>query len=272
VTPTATYRLQLHRGFPLAAACELVPYLARLGVSHLYVSPILRARAGSVHGYDVVDPTVLNPELGSEDELAALAEALRAADSRFVVDIVPNHMAASADTPFWDDVLAHGTSSPFATWFDVDWGPAGIAPLVLPVLGDFLPQVLARGELRLAWEDARGLRLRYFDHGFPLDPATIPLVLGADGPPEIAAPVARLGELPSRRRRDPDRRVQAGAALDEIAAAATDGSGTRRHVDAAIARFGEGPESAARLRELLAKQAYRLAHWRAATGEINYRR
>ena len=110
----ATYRLQLTPEFGFAAARDRIPYLRDLGISHLYLSPSLQARAGSTHGYDVVDPTMLDPALGSEADLDALVAALAVARMGLVLDIVPNHMAASDETPFWDDVLAHGASSPFA--------------------------------------------------------------------------------------------------------------------------------------------------------------
>ena len=181
VVPTATYRLQLSRDFPLAAARELVDYLDRLGVTYLYSSPLLRARSGSTHGYDVVDPTQLAPELGSEADLAALANDLRARRMGVVLDIVPNHMAASDENPFWEDVLAHGPSSAYAGWFDIDWGPTGDGPILLPVLGDLDARVRARDELAVVWSGTR-LRLRYFDHTFPLDPATVPRVLAASRP------------------------------------------------------------------------------------------
>src|SRR5262245_57510472 len=104
-TLTATYRLQLRREFPLAAARERVPYVHKLGISHLYLSPLLAARPGSPHGYDVVDPTRLNPELGSEDDLRALADDLHRRSMGIILDIVPNHMAATETNPWWDDVL-----------------------------------------------------------------------------------------------------------------------------------------------------------------------
>ncbi|HJQ84800.1 MAG TPA: alpha-amylase family glycosyl hydrolase, partial [Candidatus Binatia bacterium] len=144
--PTATYRLQLHTGgLSLAAVRDLVEYLDRLGVSHVYTAPLLRARTGSTHGYDVIDPTCLDPALGSEADLAALADALHARGMGLVVDVVPNHMAAADENRFWDDVLAHGPSSRWAAWFDVDWDVA----LLLPVLGDVRAAAIARGEIAL---------------------------------------------------------------------------------------------------------------------------
>jgi malto-oligosyltrehalose synthase len=121
VTPRATLRLQFHKGFTFADAEALVPYFAALGVSHLYASPITTARAGSMHGYDVTDPTQVNPELGGEAALRKLVDALRRAKLGLIVDIVPNHMAATLENAWWVDVLRHGQQSRYARWFDIDW-------------------------------------------------------------------------------------------------------------------------------------------------------
>lgn len=174
---TATYRLQLNARFTLKQAREIVAYLAELGISHLYCSPMLAARRGSVHGYDVVDPTRLNPELGDDADLRALADELRAHGMGLLLDVVPNHMAADAANPFWDDVLRHGEGSPWAHWFDIDWGAAGKRrQVVLPVLGDELDRVVDCGELAVR-VDETGTRIAYFDKTFPVDPGTLPAEL-----------------------------------------------------------------------------------------------
>ncbi len=175
----ATYRLQLHAEFSLARARELVPYFERLGITHLHCSPVLQARRGSTHGYDVVDPTRLDPGLGTEADLAALVGDLRARGMGLVLDVVPNHMAASDENPAWEDVLARGRASPYARWFDIEWLPlerGARSRIVLPVLGDARARVLERDEIGLA---AAGdtVRLRYWEHSFPLHPATVPMVL-----------------------------------------------------------------------------------------------
>src|SRR5919199_4431464 len=145
---TATYRLQLHKGFPLDAARDLVPYLERLGVSHVYTSPVLEARPGSTHGYDVTDPAALNPELGDENDRRAFVATLHAHGLGWVLDIVPNHMGTGPSNRYWDDVLAHGRASRYAGWFDIDWDAdrAG-GRVILAVLGDELDAVIARDEL-----------------------------------------------------------------------------------------------------------------------------
>ena len=201
---TATYRLQVHAGFDLRAVRRLVPYLARLGVSHVYLSPLLQARPESRHGYDVVDPTRLDPKLGTPADLAALVRTLRRHDMGLVLDVVPNHMAIGSDNRYWTDVLTHGEASQYARWFDVAWRTrrGRPAPVHLPVLGDVRSRVLARGELGLVWEGDR-VRVRYFDQRFPLDPAMLaPLVETAarsvGGSRELAAIAAALRALPSR--------------------------------------------------------------------------
>ena len=187
-TLNATYRVQLNRQFTLADARGIVPYLDRLGVSHLYCSPILAARPGSTHGYDVVDPKRINPELGSLDDLRALAAALHERGMGILLDIVPNHMGIGPANTYWEDVLTHGVHSRYARWFDVDWESAG-HKIVLPVLGDELDAVLGRDELTLDVAE-RTPRLRYFDSSWPVDPATLPdeLQLAKFDPTAVADP------------------------------------------------------------------------------------
>ena len=172
----ATYRLQLHAGFTFAHVASRVDYFARLGVSHLYLSPIVRSRRGSRHGYDVVDPTRIDPALGSEDDLRSVAGELASRDMGLVVDIVPNHMGIGPDNPYWDDVLARGEHSRYAHWFDIDWSRrAGARPhVVLPVLGDPIKRVLDRGELAVRVIDGRTPRLVYGSLNFPVDAASLP--------------------------------------------------------------------------------------------------
>jgi (1->4)-alpha-D-glucan 1-alpha-D-glucosylmutase len=173
---TATYRLQVNKDFPLARVREIVPYLRDLGISHLYLSPVLAARPGSTHGYDVVDPTRVNPEVGTEDELRALAAEVHAAGMGIVLDIVPNHMGIGPANPYWEDILRHGRQSRYAKWYDIDWDshPKRRGKVVLPVLGDELEAVLEKGELGLDISESGGVRLKYYDNTFPLDPATVP--------------------------------------------------------------------------------------------------
>ena len=168
--PRATMRLQFHKGFTFVDATRLVPYLARLGVSHVYASPITTARAGSLHGYDVIDPTRVNPELGGEGALKRFVAALRAAGLGLIVDIVPNHMAVGSENALWFDVLRHGRASRYAPYFDIDWDTEDDAlrgKVLLPVLGKPLRDALRDGEITLARE-ADGTVARYFQQRFPI--------------------------------------------------------------------------------------------------------
>lgn len=161
MTPRATYRLQLHRDFTFADAEAIVPYLADLGISHAYLSPVTTATKGSTHGYDVVDPTAINPELGGEKGFRSLVAALRARDMGVVIDIVPNHMGvAGGENAWWNDVLAKGRDSEYADVFDIDWS----TPIVLPVLGDPLPKALADGAIVVEGDEV----VAYGAHRFPL--------------------------------------------------------------------------------------------------------
>jgi (1->4)-alpha-D-glucan 1-alpha-D-glucosylmutase len=287
----ATYRLQLHAGFPLDAALALVPYLSRLGVSHIHCSPLLRSRRGSTHGYDVVDPRQLDPELGSEADLEALHAELRAHGMGIVLDIVPNHMAASSENPAWDDVLTHGPASTFARWFDIDWRATERelrSRVMLPILGGPLAEVVARGEIGLESRDGVP-RVRYFEYDLPLDPSTLPPVLDdavagcrrrlpEEHPArtELAEIAIALRRLPRRTARGADalrrRLEQGGAALARLRDLAARTPEVARAVREAAAGLSAAPDGPRRLRRLLDAQAYRLAHWRRAAREINYRR
>ena len=170
----ATYRLQMHKDFTLDNAREIVPYLAQLGVSHLYTSPILKARPGSTHGYDVADPKMVNPELGGEESFRALVETLHEHELGYILDIVPNHMGTGSSNPYWEDVLANGRESIYGHWFDIDWDapdPALQGRVLLPVLGSELDEALSKGELSIGCvEGERIPRVKYFDNSFPLSP------------------------------------------------------------------------------------------------------
>jgi len=215
MTPRATIRLQLHRGFTFADAAARVDYFAALGVSHLYLSPILTARAGSMHGYDVIDHAHVNPELGGEDGFRALAAKARERGLGIIVDIVPNHMAVGgSDNAWWLDVLEHGRESRYAAFFDIDWqvtDPALRGRIAAPFLGKPYGDVLASGEIELACEGGKW-HAQYFEHRFPLAPRT---------------------------------------------------------VDASLAEIGSDP---VRLHQLFERQHWRLAWWRTAADEINWRR
>ncbi|MEK0085680.1 malto-oligosyltrehalose synthase [Benzoatithermus flavus] len=169
--PRSTYRLQLRSGMDFAKAAELVPYLARLGISHLYLSPPFQAARGSTHGYDVVDANRLDPVLGGEAAFEALARTVQRHGMKILLDIVPNHMGVGQDNPWWWDVLKHGRESRYARFFDIDFDRDPEGKLVLPVLGGTLDEVLSRGEIGLDRADGSGEpTLRYVDERFPVSP------------------------------------------------------------------------------------------------------
>lgn len=295
--PRATYRLQLHAGFDLEAARDLVDYLDALGVSDVYASPLLTARRGSLHGYDVTDLERVNPALGGEKALATLSQRLADKGMGLLLDIVPNHMAADSENAWWWSVLCYGPASPYAGFFDIRWhapyGPdAADHRLLMPVLGDAFGKVLERGELSLTW-DAEGLAVSYFDRRFPVAPGTYSLVLGfgLESLPSREDPAAlgALRELIEHAQRCPRvpldtslsedvRRgyVVAGEALRRsLAAFRASHPATAEHVASNIKRFcgdAADPASLGRLESLLGKQMYRLADWRLAASQGNYRR
>jgi (1->4)-alpha-D-glucan 1-alpha-D-glucosylmutase len=168
--PVATYRVQLHAGFGFRAVAGVIAYLHDLGISDLYCSPILKARPGSMHGYDIVDPTALNPELGEDRDVESLVEELRSRDMGLLLDIVPNHLAISPDNPAWMDVLKRGRESTYARWFDIHWEDSG-GRLVLPLLGASLDEVIAAGEISVEMSGGEPA-VRYHEWTFPLSDET----------------------------------------------------------------------------------------------------
>src|SRR3981081_2262444 len=179
-TISATYRLQFNKDFGFRDASGLLDYFSELGVTHIYASPILRSRHGSSHGYDVIDPSHLNPELGTEAAFQAFHEELEKRGMGLIVDIVPNHMAASSENAWWTDVLEHGPESAYASYFDIDWHPPSRSldgKILLPVLGRPFAEALESGEFKLIFSDGR-LFLQYFESLFPLAPKTYLAILG----------------------------------------------------------------------------------------------
>ena len=181
--PRATYRLQLHAGFGFRDAAAIAPYLAQLGVSHVYLSPIFKARPGSVHGYDVTDHNQLNPELGTENDFASMIDAFRDHGLGQILDIVPNHVGVwGADNPLWLDVLEWGPYSQYAGWFDIDWS-AQDGKLLAPVLGAQYGEELRSGKLKLRFEEDGSFAVWAYDSNkLPIHPLTFPLILGHQHP------------------------------------------------------------------------------------------
>ncbi len=288
--PCATYRIQFNHNFRLADAEKLAPYLQMLGISHLYSSPQYRAREGSMHGYDVADPTQINPELGTEEDFERVVRELHERGMGLLLDIVPNHMAASAENPWWLDVLEYGRDSSYASFFDIDWDALGSKSpgqkdrVVVPNLTDFYENVLTNQKIAIRL-DERGFFADVEGARFPIRPATYRFILE----PALAFLRERDSAV-----RDSERGVEklldsCGAAVGEardyrerIKQVKGDlwkqyerGGEIREAIDDAMRRLngtkGE-PASFDQLHALLSQQAYRLAYWRNAGEEVNYRR
>lgn len=289
----ATYRLQLSRQFNLAQAASVVDYLSELGVTDVYASPLLAAAQGSTHGYDVVDYTRLNPELGAEGALEALSAQLRARGMGLLVDWVPNHMGvAVGQNRYWDDVLEHGPSSLYAEHFDIDWQPVRadlLHRVLLPLLGDQYGRVLERGELSVVWADA-AFKLAYWDKRLPLGPKSLlPLFeLAKDllklpeddvSRQELESIISALRHLPARHETATElkrERAREAEVIKRRVYALWHGAPTVREAfSAALVQLNGtvgAPSSFDQLDAILDQQSYRLASWQVASEEINYRR
>ncbi len=295
--PLATYRLQLNRDFTFAQATAIVPYLSKLGISHCYVSPLLKARAGSMHGYDIVDHNSLNPEIGSPEDFDRFVATLHEHGMGLLLDIVPNHMGImGGDNAWWLDVLENGESSIYASYFDIDWHPIKHelhGKVLIPVLHDHYGVVLESGELKLVFHQERGeFDVSYHNHRFPVDPREYPRILQHCTNPQAAklddqnpdvlefqSLIASFSHLPARceissdriaeRNRDKEihkrRLAELCARSPEIAAC------IHRAVDLLYGNPAD-PASFEQLHELIKAQTFRLANWRVASDDINYRR
>ena len=292
--PVSTYRLQFNQHMRFNDAKALVPYLSRLGITDLYASPLLQAKRGSTHGYDVADPTHLNSDLGTDEEFDALVHELQAHSMGLLLDIVPNHMAASSENPWWMDLLEDGPRSAFASHFDVDWHPPSRSldnRVLLPILGKPYAEALEHRELRLIYSRA-GLCIRYFDSTLPIAVRSyhrllgyrqdrLERTLGSNSPlwlefqgiqaavAQIPAPGTAAQEAPAERRQHREtireRLWQVYTASPEI----------KRFIDGNVRLFNGRrgiPATFLLLDQLLSDQAYVLAFWRTANQEINYRR
>jgi (1->4)-alpha-D-glucan 1-alpha-D-glucosylmutase len=273
-TPRATARLQFFAGFTLDDAIPIVPYLAALGISHLYASPLLKARPGSTHCYDIVDHREINPELGGLPALRRLVAALRRHGMALLLDIVPNHMGVGgADNAWWLDLLEWGHASRYAETFDVDWNPPD--PLLhnrvlVPFLGAAYGEVLDSGELVLKLDaETGGLHVEYHEHHFPLSPQTAALVLHSEAEANEISHAFAAAAKPQNRQAALQKLGEAKSALAGFAATPAGNAAVTR----ALARFDAAEtDGKRRLHELLTRQHYRLAWWRAAADEINWRR
>jgi (1->4)-alpha-D-glucan 1-alpha-D-glucosylmutase len=293
--PRATYRVQFNQHFTFRQALDLLPYLHELGISDLYASPFFKARAGSLHGYDIVDHNALNPSIGSPEELASLASQLKALEMGQLLDVVPNHMGIGVrDNAWWMDVLENGPSSIYAPFFDIDWQPLKTElsnKVLLPILGDHYGRVLENGELQLQFAGG-AILVRYYETVLPLNPGSYPRVLGAMIPIlqdklapedeamlELQSIITGLTHLPSVTQLQPsnvmERRREKEILKRRLAALAEASPPVAASLERVITDInGEkgNPRSYDRFDALLEEQSYRVSFWRVAAEEVNYRR
>ena len=280
MSPTATYRLQLHADFPFDAAAGISDYLSDLGITHAYCSPYLQAAPGSTHGYDVIDYTRPNVELGGEEGFRRFAAALKSAHLGQVLDIVPNHMAIStAANWWWADVLENGPSSHFASYFDVEWEPPEARlrnTVLIPILRDHYGRVLEAGEIQVVRQGSE-LQVRYADNTYPISPSSLGPVLGraarqagsdalaflADAFSELPRPTATDRASVRRRHRD------IAVLREQLRRLLEDDPFVASAIDQAIVDMNADPDA---LHALLDLQNYRLAWWRSADRDLGYRR
>lgn len=295
--PLATYRLQFNSAFTFAQAAELVPYLNDLGISHCYASPYLRARPGSTHGYDIIDHNSLNPEIGTTEDFEHFVQALHEHNMGQILDIVPNHMGIMAsDNAWWLDVLENGEASPYAAFFDIDWHPVKDelqAKVLVPVLGDQYGSVLDRGELKLSFDREKGeFSICYFKHRFPVNPKEYPRILNYNSGRleqelsaqnqcvlELQSLIAAFDHLPGRTDESPDKRTERIRDKEinkrRLAALCAQSPEILNFVQQNVREINGTPgrtETFEQLHALIKTQAYRLAYWRVAADDINYRR
>jgi (1->4)-alpha-D-glucan 1-alpha-D-glucosylmutase len=291
--PLSTYRLQFNAKFTFVDASAIVTYLDELGIGDCYASSYLAAVPGSPHGYDVADPTRLNPDLGTDEDFWRWIDALRSRGMGHVLDLVPNHMGiAKSANPWWLDVLENGPSSRFARFFDIEWHPVKdelAEKVLIPILGDQYGAVLERQELQLAYANGAFV-VKHYDDKLPVAPDTYGMILqdelgpwlgshaGDDGD-ELQSILTASAHLPARRSRDLEAIALRAREKEVVKRRLATLAGGSPEVDALIRtcvrRFNGiagQPRTFDRLDALLNAQSYRLAHWRVASEEINYRR
>ena len=267
---SATARLQFHKNFTIDDATGLIPYFDRLGISHLYASPLLTARAGSTHGYDIVNHNQINPELGGEAALRRMVGVLREHGMGLILDIVPNHMGVGGDdNAWWLDVLEWGRASPYAEYFDIEWDPTDPTlrgRLLAPFLGNPYGECLQNGDIVLQFDDNDGrLFASYGEHHFPIAPRDYAAVLLTVGGP-LEGPARAFAEL------GPGGRAEVRQAARDAREELLQPAYATAIAEALHEYSAKTPAGQDRLHRLLERQAYRLSWWRAATDEINWRR
>ena len=293
--PVSTYRLQFSHQFTFSQAKNVIPYLHELGISDIYASPYFLAKKGSLHGYDIMDPNKLNPEIGTEEDYQEWNEEIRKHGMGQILDIVPNHMGITGnENTWWMDVLENGPSSFYADFFDIDWKPAKdelADRVLLPILGEQYGHALENQELSLKFE-AGSFSIQYGEQKFPLDPVSYTQILKfrldgltekmeAEHPDlnELLSIITALEHLPAQTEKNQEkileRRREKEIIKKRISSLSDGNESIRTFIDENVRIFnGEKgkAESLDLLDGLLNNQAYRLSYWRVATEEINYRR
>jgi (1->4)-alpha-D-glucan 1-alpha-D-glucosylmutase len=294
--PASTYRLQFNHQFTFKDALEIVPYLDALGISDLYASPLTKARPGSVHGYDAVDCTQLNPEIGSEEDFEAFSSELQKRKMGLLVDIVPNHMCISGpENTWWQDVLENGPSSLYADYFNIIWDPPQEklkGKVLLPILDQPFGKVIENQELQLIFESGSFFIEYQHKVRFPLAPLTwaailkpaeeLLLPLMDDSDPsllELQSIITAIEHLPGMKEKDPEKCKERNREKEiikkRLSTLADSEHRLTRAIEDSIAELNgkeRDPHSFDRLEELLNDQAYRLSFWRVTNDEINYHR
>lgn len=292
VIPNATYRLQMNKDFTFNHALEIVPYLESLGISHVYLSPIFKARPGSMHGYDIVNHRELNPEIGTQEEFDQLAQRLRVAGMGIILDIVPNHMGIGKDNPWWSDILENGHQSKFADYFDIDWQP--LKPelrqkVTLPILGGTYGQCLTSGELKVVFVKNTGrFELHYYDHSFPIKPVSYVQLMDqrldvlrerctADSElfHEYKSVLNALRNMRDSKLPPEDLEFEQNVQIERLKNICARNTTIQTFIRENLELYNINPEDSSRqerMHSLLQEQSYRLVYWRVANDEINYRR
>ncbi|MFQ5561345.1 MAG: 4-alpha-glucanotransferase, partial [Nitrospinota bacterium] len=295
-TPLSVYRVQFNKSFTFKSALAIVPYLKYLGITHCYASPILHSKTGSLHGYDTIDHSSLNPELGSIGDFVEFADTLKNHNMGLIVDIVPNHMGISPENKWWMDLLENGQASRYANFFDIDWSPIKqelSGKVLLSVLGDHYGNVLKNGEFKFYFDQNTGkLRLTYWDHEFPINPSSYSLFfehriellesrLGATNSDflEYASIMNIFKKIPGIHQTLPEKIAErnrekdiASRRLLELTSKNQTISGFIQENLVSFVGKADDPVSCNRIHNLLEEQAYRLAYWRVSSDIINYRR
>lgn len=294
--PRSTYRIQLNKDFTFKDAEKIVPYLSELGISHCYLSPILTARAGSLHGYDIIDHSSINPELGGEEEFNDFVDTVKQYNMGIILDIVPNHMGIGNENKWWNDVLENGQASEYADFFDIDWNPIKkelTGKVLVPILGDHYGNILANGELKLHFDKEFGrLKLIYHEHEFPINPSSYPLILehrinelenvfsNNDNDfleylsiNTVFKNLPKTSETSYEKIKERNREKQ--IAYRRLSQLYKNNEIIANFIESNLLEFKCQPDkhsACQKMHNLLEKQAYRLAYWRVSSDIINYRR